>query len=309
MITKLKRLFAFLPNLKLLPFFHEEYLNDLKSPKILMGKILANQISQKKVNVISDTEFKVFSQWGDDGIIQYLINNIEIPHKTFIEFGVENYREANTRYLLINDKWSGFVIDGSRENIEYIKKDVVSWACNLHTCNAFITKENINELISRFLHKGYSSEIGLLSMDIDGNDYWVWNEINVINPVIIIAEYNAAYGAEKAWTIPYKADFYRMNEDATLQYWGASLNAFCQLAEKKGYYFIGCNSNGNNAYFVRKDKIADLKPLTASMGFVDASFREYVDEHGERVHGSKRLELIKGKKMFNVETNQIDIID
>src|ERR1700722_4481629 len=92
--------------------------NDLKSPKVNLGQIQARLNTQlEEISSLQDVEFQVFSQWGDDGIIQYLIGNIDIRHKTFIEFGVENYRESNTRFLLINNNWSGLVIDGSKENI------------------------------------------------------------------------------------------------------------------------------------------------------------------------------------------------
>lgn len=288
---------------------NERAKNDLIDPKINLGQIQSYLNNQRSsISSLADVEFKVFSQWGDDGIIQYLINKIDIPNKVFIEFGVENYRESNTRFLMINNKWTGLVIDGSKKNIEYIKKDIISWAYALHTMNAFITKENINDLIGAFLGEEFSPEIGLLSIDIDGNDFWVWKEIRVISPLIVIVEYNAAFGKQKAWTIPYKADFYRLNEDKTLQYWGASLKAFCVLAEEKGYGFIGCNSNGNNAYFVRKDKMRNFKSLTSEEGFVDSTFREYADENGNRVGGNKKLELIRGRQIFNVETNTFETI-
>ncbi|MBK0380650.1 hypothetical protein [Mucilaginibacter segetis] len=283
--------------------------NDLKSPKVNLGQIQAYLNNQRTaINSITDVEFQVFSQFGDDGIIQYLVNKLDIPNKVFIEFGVENYKESNTRFLLINNKWSGLVIDGGKQNIDYIKRDAVSWANNLHAVHAFITTENINQIIGGFLAKGYPSEIGILSVDIDGNDYFVWKEINTVNPIIVIAEYNAVFGAEKAWTIPYQEDFYRLDADPTSQYWGASLKCLCILAEEKGYYFIGCNSNGNNAYFIRKDKIADLKPLSCAEGFMQATYREYIDENWDRLYGEERLELIRGKKMLNIETNQIEII-
>jgi hypothetical protein len=283
--------------------------NDLKSPKVNLGQIQAQLNKQRSdITSLSDAEFQVFSQWGDDGIIQFLVDKIAIPNKIFVEFGVENYTESNTRFLLINNKWSGLVIDGSELNIEYIKKDLVSWACDLHAKSSFITKENINGLIADFLKEGYDKEIGILSIDIDGNDYWVWEEINVVNPVIVITEYNSVFGPDKKWSIPYKKDFYRLDGDNTYQYWGASLNAFCYLASRKGYSFIGCNSNGNNAYFVRRDKMTGLKSLTAAEGFVESTFREYIDANGKRVGGKKRLQLIEGKEIVNVETGVIEII-
>ena len=284
-------------------------LDDLKSPKVNLGQIQSFLNNQRQfVASLNEVEFQVFSQWGDDGIIQYLVNKLEIPNKVFIEFGVENYKESNTRFLIINNKWSGLVIDGSKENINFIKRDSISWAYDLHATHSFITKENINQLISDFLKKGYSSEIGLLSIDIDGNDYWVWEAIVVVNPIIVVVEYNSVFGPEKTWSIPYDAGFYRLANDNTYQYWGASLNAFIFLAKRKGYTFVGCNSNGNNAYFIRNDKILTFKELDSTEGFVEAKFREYTDEFGDKPAGSKRLNLIKGREIFNVVSGSIEVI-
>ncbi|MBS1974890.1 MAG: hypothetical protein JST13_11100, partial [Bacteroidetes bacterium] len=273
------------------------------------GQIQAFLNNQKDtIKSLQEVEFRVFSQWGDDGIIQYLVNKLDIPNKTFIEFGVENYKESNTRFLLINNNWSGLVIDGTKSNIDYIKHDVISWGFDIHATYSFITKDNINQLLKDFLDKGYNSKIGILSIDIDGNDYWIWDEINVVNPIIVIIEYNAIFGYDKAWTIPYKKDFYRLNVHKSYQYWGASLKALHHLGSKKGYSFIGCNSNGNNAYFVRNDKLGNLKSLTCKEGFMESKFREYADKNGERYGGWKRLDLIKGMPIFNIETNQMEEI-
>ena len=285
---------------------HGEY--DLKNPKVLMGKIIGELHNNIQIENIHDAEFQVFSQFGDDGIIQYLVSKLDIPNKTFIEFGVENYTESNTRYLLVNNNWSGLVIDGEKKNIEFIKRDPVSFMHDLHAICAFVTRENINDLILDFLKKGYSSEIGILSIDIDGNDYWIWDEISVINPVITIMEYNAVFGKDHAWTIPYKPNFSRLTGHKSFQYWGASIKAFCRLGEKKGYSFVGCNSAGNNAYFVRNDKLGNVKTLTAEKGYVLSKFREDVDEHGERYNIFKRIDLIKGMEIFNVETESLEII-
>lgn len=281
---------------------------DLKNPKVITGKLLSELNRQKPVSSLTDVEFQVFSQFGDDGIIQYLISNLDIAHKTFIEFGVENYKESNTRFLLINNNWSGYVIDGSKDNIEYIKRDPISMFNELHAKCAFITKENINDLLNDFLKLGHDPEIGLLSIDIDGNDYWIWDQIHVVSPVIVIVEYNAVFGSDNAWTIPYKHDFYRLSAHRSHQYWGASLMAFCTLAEIKGYYFVGCNSAGNNAYFIRKDKIKNLKPVAPGDGFIASKFMEDIDESGNGISGKKRLQLIKGMPVFNVKTNQIENI-
>jgi hypothetical protein len=290
---------------------HDYLTNDLKSPKILMGQIMADRNKEKDcIDRLSEVEFQVFSQWGDDGILQYLTNKINIPHKTFVEFGVENYRESNTRFLLINNKWHGLVLDGSKDNIDYIKKDPIFWASHLYAKQIFITKANINETIKeQFLEKGYNSQIGVLSVDIDGNDYWIWEAINCITPVIVVVEYNALFGTEKKWTIPYIENFVRYEYDSSDQYWGASLAGLCCLAESKGYHFVGCNSNGNNAYFI-KSEFNTLKKISVEDGYEKAFFRLYRDEKGEFLKGKEALKPLLGKEIYDIEQKKvIRIID
>ena len=89
-------------------------------------------------------EFSVYSQWGEDGIVQHLLRYVPISNKMFVEFGVENYLEANTRFLMIKDNWTGLVMDGSNENIDYIRQDDIFWRFHLKAQQAFITRENIN---------------------------------------------------------------------------------------------------------------------------------------------------------------------
>lgn len=282
---------------------------DLKNPKVLTGKLLSEINSQKeKVKSFNEVEFQVFSQWGDDGIIQYLIHKIDISNKTFIEFGVENYTESNTRFLLINDNWSGLVMDGSETNIDYIKNDPISWAHELHAWPVFITRENINEQIDRFLKIGYSKEVGLLSIDIDGNDYWIWEAINSIEPIIVVVEYNSLYGHDNAYTNPYQPDFFRLNKDNIILHYGSSLLSLCDLAEVKGYDFVGCNNAGNNAYFIRKDKNSIFKKLTAQEGFIMSKFNEMRNEDGSRIMGKDRFEKLKGRQVYNTRNKRIETI-
>ena len=283
--------------------------NDAKNIKVNLGQIQSNINNYKSsISKFSEIEFQVFSQFGDDGIIQYLINKIDIPNKTFIEFGVENYKESNTRFLLINNKWSGFVIDGSSSNIEFIKRDFLYSHFDLHAQEAFITINNINHLIKSFIDIGYPTEIGLLSIDIDGNDYWIWKEIDNINPVIVVIEYNSLFGPEKPWTIPYQDDFYRLKVDPLFQYWGVSIAALCHLGEDKGYDFIGCNSQGNNAYFIRKDKRGIFRKLSPAEGYNKALFREYLPDGFKILSFEERLNLIRGKPIFNVIDNSVEYI-
>ena len=249
-------------------------------------------------------EFQVYSQWGDDGIIQFLVSYLNIKNKKFIEFGVECYSEANTRYLLINNNWEGLIIDGSQQNIDHVKQSELNWKYNLTSICAFITKENINKLIKE---SRFDGEIGLLHIDIDGNDYWIWKEITVCNPIIVIVEYNSVFGDNNDWTIPYQEDFIRANVHKSCLYFGASLGALCSLANEKGYSFVGCNSAGNNAYFVRNDQVGALKLLTANEGYVLSQFREARDENGKLTYitGKDRLHAIEGMPIYNLKSNRV----
>lgn len=275
---------------------------------LLLGALLARQNKTLPIlNNIADAEFKVFSQAGDDGIIQYLIHKVQIPQKKFIEFGVENFVESNTRFLLRHDNWAGLVIDGSRKAIEYIMSDDIYYQHDLQALEAFITKDNINDLISS---AGISGEIGLLSVDIDGNDYWVWKAIEVVKPVIVVAEYNSVFGKERALTVPYKPDFVRSVAHYSHLYFGASLKALCMLGEEKGYSLVGCNTFGNNAYFVRKDRLGELKALSVEEGYVASLFRESRNKQGQLnfLRGTDRYECIKGMPVVNVATGETELL-
>ncbi len=287
------------------------YKRDIEDVKILLGKQLAIQNQgriEEILNNIQNAEFKVFSQWGDDGIIQFLIDYLVIEHKIFVEFGVENYKEANTRFLMMNNNWSGLIIDGSKSNIDFVKS--MKWYHNydLIANHSFVTCENINQLIQ---NNGINGEIGLLHIDIDGNDYWIWKAIDVILPIIVIVEYNSVLGVDKTWTVPYNPSFYRTTAHYSNLYYGASLSALCQLAEEKGYTFIGSNSNGNNAYFVRNDKKKNLKALSTKEGYVSSKFKEGRDKNGNLsfLRGPDRYHAIRGLEIYNTTSNKLEYIE
>lgn len=271
--------------------------------KLLAARLLIRQMKATgTVDRLEDAEFKVFSQFGDDGIIQYVLQQIDLPHarRRFIEFGVQDYQESNTRFLLMNDNWSGLILDGSEGNIAKVISDSQFWRYDLKAVAAFIDRDNVNEL---FVRNGFEGEIGLLSVDIDGNDYWVWESINVVNPIIVVCEYNSTFGHEHAVTVPYDPAFQRSTAHYSNLYWGASLKALCLLATRRGYAFVGCNSAGNNAYFVRQDKLGRLRPLECEQGYVESRFRESRGRDGALTYlsGAARLEEIADMVVFDVE--------
>ncbi len=255
----------------------------------IQAKILHKFNLEKQISSIRDVEFKVYSQWGEDGIIQWLIDKLPITNKTFIEFGVEDYSEANTRYLLINNNWSGMIIDGSKQNMARVKEEDIYWRYNLKALDRFITCENINGLLKE---SGFDSDLGLLSIDIDGNDYWVLKKIDYYKPRILICEYNPLFGNRCAVTVPYKPDFYRTKEHYSNLYFGASLPAIRTLAKDKGYIFIGVNSNAANAFFVREDLVKYLpQSIMEDKEYPQYQYRQSRDEKGRLLYLSAEEEI------------------
>lgn len=178
-----------------------EFARQLDSLRLQNGKLLCKELfSGREIKSLKDAEFQVFSQWGDDGIIQYLIKNTDIQNETFIEFGVQDYTESNTRFLLMNNNWKGLILDSSEPYMKIVKEDPLYWRHDLNAVCAFITTDNVNSL---FTDNGFRNNIGLLSIDIDGNDYWVWEKINSVDPDIVIVEYNSVFGFSKAVAVPY----------------------------------------------------------------------------------------------------------
>lgn len=279
--------------------------------RMLSAKACINQMKMlPPAKSLADCEFKVSSQFGDDGILQYLIHHLNVPQlsQIFIEFGVENYEESNTRFLLMNDNWRGLIMDGAESNMQFVRASHYFWKHDLTAKAAFIDTENINDLIAS---AGFSGEIGILSVDIDGNDYWVWETIDVVDPIIVVAEYNGIFGSQYPFSVPYNPTFRRTQAHYSNLYWGCSLGALNHLAVKKGYAFAGCNSAGNNAYFVRNDYFNDSIPKPGlNEGFVDPKFKESRNAKGSLTFlaGANRLREIRDLPLVNVVTGETNPI-
>lgn len=274
----------------------------------LAGRMASWEVRTRKVIPnLQDVEFRVSSQWGQDGIIDWLIERAEIPpaKQAFIEFGVDNYRQSNTRFLLQNRNWRGFIMDGDTAVVKAVESDNLAWRYDLTARSAFITSANINDLISE---AGFRGEIGLMSIDLDGNDYWVWEALHAVDPIICICEYNAVYGDVHPICTPYDKNFNRTIAHPSNLYFGASIAALCFLAAKKGYRFVGTNSAGNDAFFVRKDYANRF--VDGSLQLIRSSpsrFRESRDGSGRKTYigGLERLKQISTLPVVNVETGEI----
>lgn len=283
---------------------YQKWHYDTFKTNILAAQQLAAVNNAKKdIQHLDEVAFQVFSQRGEDGVLQFIISRIEIPNPVFIEFGVENYTESNTRLLLFNN-WRGMVIDSSARNIRFIKNDFIYWKYDITAYESFITAENINGLISNYTN---CTDIGVLSVDVDGNDYWIWEAITVVHPRIVICEYNSALGNSLPVSIPYQQDFSKSKSHYSNLYYGASLAALCALAETKGYHFIGTTSAGVNAFFVRKDCSAPFIKHTALSGFHESANRDSKTKNGALsfLPHHQRLQQIKDMPLVNVQTREV----
>jgi hypothetical protein len=274
---------------------------------LLAGRSASWQVrSMKTISSLQDVEFKVCSQWGEDGIIDWLIERANIPPAahSFIEFGVEDYSEANTRFLLQNRNWRGLIMDGSSAMLDRAKADRLYSNYDLTAKTAFIDRENINTLFSA---AGFTGDIGLLSVDLDGNDYWVWEAINVVRPIICICEYNGVFGDLNPISTPYNPGFFRTEAHFSNLYFGASIAALRSLAARKGYRFVGTTSAGNDAFFVREDHAKNF--VDGSLQNIHALPSKARESRGEAggntyIGGLERLKMLSALPVVNTETGE-----
>ena len=218
-------------------------------------------------------EFKVYSQNGEDGVLGWIFSTIGVHDYRFVEFGIEDGRECLSALLSLHCGWRGLLMDCDEDSVRaargYYGNRLLGHAERVAIEHAFVTRDNINGLLE---DAGMKGEIDLLVIDIDGNDYWVWEAVEVIQPRVVVIEYNASFGSDQPVTIPYEANFDRMAAHPSGFYHGASLVAMEFLGGRKGYGLVGCESNGVNAFFVRRDLIEEpLREVSAH----DAFFPHY----------------------------------
>jgi len=246
---------------------YQDRLTELQIDNYLLENLHKNPKydNPKKLNRY---EFKVFSQAGEDGIISEIFNRIGTTNKFFVEFGVGNGLENNSAYLLVKG-WQGYWIEGSERFCQSIRQSFEDLIANqqLTLKNTFITGENIEDL---FRKGNVPTELDLLSIDIDGNDYWVWQAITNYRPRVVILEYNAIYPPESSWVMQYNPSHqWKYNS-----HMGSSLKALEKLGHQKGYKLVGCSFSGVNAFFVREDLLADhfCSPFSAENHYEPARY-------------------------------------
>lgn len=238
--------------------------------------------ANKQLPPLKDTGYKVFSQFEEDGLLLFIFSIIGEGNKTFIEIGANDGINSNCSNLAVHFGWSGLFFEGDATLIKRGRRFYATTPTPYHPkptfVQAIIKRENINELI---IANGLSGEISLLSIDIDGNDYWVWDAITAVQPAVVIIETNTEFGNENR-LVAYDENYMYPGKHPI--YHGASVIAMNKLATEKGYRLIGANDLGMNQIYIRKDlaiqELPTIDPLTTLW-------------HPETIAGQQAFEAIK----------------
>lgn len=200
---------------------------------------------------LEDVEFRCYSQNGEDGILLYVFSLIGTTNRRVVEIAAGDGSECNAANLIINHGWHGLLFDGNPDNVS---RGHAFFGTHPNTkisppqfLHAWITAENVNQLVSQ---AGFAGPIDLLSLDVDGNDYWFLEALTCVEPRVLVVEFNAACGPERAVSMPY-TPAYQLDLTTHPYRCGASLPAFTTLLRGRGYRLVGVQSNGFNAFFVR----------------------------------------------------------
>jgi hypothetical protein len=220
----------------------------------------------------AEVGFREFSEFEEDGILLFLFSIIRPRTRTCLEICAGNGMQCNTTNLIVNHGWWGVLFDGDPNNVaraqDFFRRHKDTFLYPPKFQQAWITAESVNDHIRA---TGLKGEIDLLSLDIDGMDYWVWKAIDVVDPIVVVCEVNNAVSPSDALTVPYDAQFVAPDGD----YRGASLKAMCNLARAKNYRLVGVHRFGFNAFFVKNGFADDLLPEVS----VDSCAKDPFTQH------------------------------
>lgn len=225
-----------------MPFANRSHYKQLEAEKLVLDALNLRHFEQK-----------IYSQNGEDGILSEIFRRIGTTDRYFVEFGVEDGLENNTRYLLQKHGWSGVWLEGSAEKVDRASQTFAQFPVRIF--NKFIDRDNIPTI---FEAVQVPVEFDLLVIDLDGNDYWVWQALANYSPRVVVIEYNASFLPGLEWVMPYDPAHYWDGSN----HFGASLDALAALGQRKGYRLVACDSQGVNAFFVRQDLLNDCFSYT-----------------------------------------------
>lgn len=260
----------------------------------------------KEIKKISDVEFKIFSQNGEDGILDYISYSLKLDRPKFVEIGIGDYSESNTRFIFERTSTKGMVIDCIENLEDKIKKRIKIWKGDLKIINEKIDKENCIELLNQ---NNMLEDLDLFSLDIDGIDYWILKKLPKYFSKIVVLEYNPTFGYDLEVTVPYSKDFVRNKYHPSNLCFGMSFKAAINIMKEKGFYFIGSNYLKNNAFFVsdkfKKDIYFEKLQIDMSKLNTESNFRESRDLNNILTYlsGKDKIKEILNCEVVNLEKN------
>lgn len=202
--------------------------------------------------------FRVFSQFEEDGLLLYILSMIGMETRRFVEIGSDDGLNSNCANLYFHFGFHGLFIDGNQRSIRrgerFYSRYPNRWYYKPRFLCAMVKRENINQLIEK---EGFTGEIDLLSVDIDGNDYWIWDALEVCTPRVVIIETHVEFGLQNI-VVPYDPGYSFPGKHPV--YHGASAVAMTRLGKKKGYRLVGANRYGSNFIFVKEELCGNLLP-------------------------------------------------
>ncbi len=281
---------------------------EVRSFRFLIGQaaILSSRANSENFKNLWDAEVKVYSQWGEDGILDYLCERVELSKPKVLEIGAGNFSECNSRFLAENRNASIFAVDGREDLLSSIERNSILWKNHIFAHEAWVSPTNINEIISEA--RKSIGDIDLFSLDLDGNDYWILQEANLESVSIVVVEYNPLFGHLRSVSVPRDDEFDRKKKHYSWLFYGASLKAFEYLLDGKDFKFIGTNRVGNNAFFVRKSLAAQVPiiPNTDYSVYTDWRVRESRSKDGKLTFcsGYERVDQMSALTLVNVVTGE-----
>lgn len=238
---------------------------------------------------LTETGYRIYSQFEEDGILLYIFAAIGAEYKKFIDIGSGDGINSNCANFAVNFGWNGCFIDGNPQNIKngkkYYANNSDTWAYPPTFINAFIQRENINELIS---DHGFAGGVDLISIDIDGNDYWIWDALTVVEPRVVMVETHIEFGMNSI-VVPYDKNYSYPGKHP--DYHGASPVAMEKLARKKGYRLVGAINYGFNTIYIKNGIGEDILPAVTV---------ESILQHPRNKERLKRFEPIKSWDYIHV---------
>jgi hypothetical protein len=232
---------------------------DLQAKALLRAQYLSDPGNRSLLQPsyeLNSRRFHYWSQNEEDGLTLAIFAEIGAVVRRFIEFGCGS-NGGNSGFLAAELGWSGLMVDGDEAKVKMCREAFPD--PNVRVVHRWIAVENVNGMVTE---QGLGGEVDFLSIDLDGNDYWIWKALTACLPRLVVMEYNSAFGPERAVAVPYRPDFDRKNYSEDNLYFGASLAGLEKLGIARGYRLIAVEPRGTNAYFLRNDVPSGLPTRT-----------------------------------------------